>query len=70
MGHIYRHKLAIISNLKRKAAKGIYDSEKAVKAWLHWVTAAAKDYHKTTGVHVNMSTRKEVAKKLEKEYRP
>lgn len=40
----------IISNLKKKAKKGTYDSEKAKKLWKHHADRAAQSYHKTHGV--------------------
>lgn len=69
-GHLYRRKTAIIAYLKKKASKGVYDSAKAAKLWLHYVTEAAKQYKQDLGIHVGLSTRKEVAKRLEKDHRP
>ena len=47
---LYRRRfLPIISNLKRKIRKGIYDHEKAQKLWMYMVDDAAKQYVKDFG---------------------
>ena len=38
--------LPICANLEKKLAKGIFDKEKAVKAFMYLVDFAAKQYHK------------------------
>ena len=38
--------LPIVANLEKKLAKGIFDKEKAVKAFMYLVDFAAKLYHK------------------------
>ena len=47
---LYRRRfMPIISNLKRKIKKGIYDHEKAKKLWMYLVDDAAKQYVKEYG---------------------
>ena len=47
---LYRRRfMPIVTNLKRKMAKGIYDHEKAVKLWMYLVDDAAKEYVKEFG---------------------
>ena len=42
---LYRRRfMPIISNIKRKMQKGIYDHEKAQKLWMYLVDDAAKQY--------------------------
>ena len=42
---LYRRRfMPIISNLKRKIRKGIYDHEKAQKLWMYLIDDAAKKY--------------------------
>ena len=41
---LYSQKLAIIDNLRKKAIKGIYDHNKAVKLWGYWMESAARRY--------------------------
>jgi len=43
---LYRQKLAIVENLKKKKRAGRYDAALAPKLWLYWVDAAAKQYSK------------------------
>ena len=47
---LYRQRfMPIISNIKRKLAKGIYDHEKAQKLWMYLIDDAAKEYVKEYG---------------------
>jgi len=47
---LYRRRfMPIISNIKRKLAKGIYDHEKAQKLWMYLIDDAAKEYVKEYG---------------------
>ncbi len=41
--------MPIINNLKKKAKKGVYDSEKAKKLWGYHADRAAQSYHKEYG---------------------
>ena len=47
---LYRRRfMPIISNIKRKMAKNVYDHEKAQKLWMYLVDDAAKEYVKEFG---------------------
>ena len=47
---LYRRRfMPIISNIKRKLAKGIYDHDKAQKLWMYLIDDAAKEYVKEYG---------------------
>ena len=48
--NLYRQQTQpIIANLKRRIARGIYESEKALKLWLHLTVSGAKGYTKIFG---------------------
>ena len=62
---LYRRRfMPIISNVKRKLAKNVYDHEKAQKLWMYLVDDAAKEYVKEFG-----STQDDVATMFPKETR-
>ena len=62
---LYRRRfMPIISNIKRKLAKGIYDHEKAQKLWMYLIDDAAKEYVKEQG-----ATQDDVASMFPKETR-
>ena len=62
---LYRRRfMPIISNIKRKMKKNIYDHEKAQKLWMYLVGDAAKEYVKEYG-----STQDDVATMFPKETR-
>ena len=47
---LYRRRfMPIISNIKRKLAKNVYDHEKAQKLWMYLIDDAAKEYVKEFG---------------------
>jgi len=47
---LYRRRfMPIITNIKRKMSKGIYDHEKVIKLWMYLVDDAAKEYVKQFG---------------------
>ena len=47
---LYRRRfMPIISNIKRKLAKNVYDHEKAQTLWMYLVDDAAKEYVKEFG---------------------
>ena len=47
---LYRRRfMPIISNIKRKLSKDVYDHEKAQKLWMYLVDDAAKEYVKEFG---------------------
>lgn len=70
----HRWTMPTVENLKKKYSKGIYDHEKAVKAFEYVAEAAAKMYHKEFCSPGNWyddfskSTRKAVAEILEEYY--
>ncbi len=62
---LYRRRfMPIISNIKRKMKKNVYDHEKAQKLWMYLVDDAAKEYVKEFG-----STQDDVADMFPKETR-
>ena len=62
---LYRRRfMPIISNIKRKLAKNVYDHEKAQKLWMYLVDDAAKEYVKEYG-----STQDDVSNMFPKETR-
>ena len=62
---LYRRRfMPIISNIKRKMAKNVYDHEKAQKLWMYLVDDAAKEYVKEFG-----STQDDVSNMFPKETR-
>ena len=63
--NLYRRRfMPIISNIKRKLAKNVYDHEKAQKLWMYLVDDAAKEYVKEFG-----STQDDVSNMFPKETR-
>lgn len=75
-GDLYRRMTCpVIENLRKKAAKGQYDKEKAAKAFSYVADEAARMYHREfcgSGKYYdvfNAATRQEVAKRLEEYYR-
>jgi|TARA_B110000444_G_scaffold238702_1_gene252506 hypothetical protein len=47
---LYRRRfMPIISNIRRKMKKGVYDHEKSIKLWMYLVDDAAKAYVKEHG---------------------
>lgn len=62
---LYRRRfMPIISNVRRKLAKNVYDHEKAQRLWMYLVDDAAKEYVKEFG-----STQDDVATMFPKETR-
>ena len=62
---LYRRRfMPIISNIKRKLTKNVYDHEKAQKLWMYLVDDAAKEYVKEFG-----STQDDVSNMFPKETR-
>ena len=62
---LYRRRfMPIISNIKRKVAKNVYDNEKAQTLWMYLVDDAAKEYVKEFG-----STQDDIATMFPKETR-
>ena len=75
-GDLYRQMTtAIIKNLKNKIAKGTYDEQLALKAWLNLVTTEARKYVREFGSPgdtidrmFNLATREEAAKEVARYY--
>tara|TARA_B100001057_G_C22633469_1_gene865314 strand:- start:6 stop:362 length:357 start_codon:yes stop_codon:yes gene_type:complete len=62
---LYRRRfMPIISNIKRKLKRNVYDHEKAQKLWMYLVNDAAKEYVKEYG-----STQDDVSNMFPKETR-
>ena len=62
---LYRRRfMPIISNIKRKIKKNVYDHEKVQKLWMYLVNDAAKEYVKEFG-----STQDDVSNMFPKETR-
>ena len=62
---LYRRRfMPIISNIRRKLAKNVYDHEKAQTLWMYLVDDAAKEYVKEFG-----STQDDIATMFPKETR-
>ena len=63
--NLYRRRfMPIISNIKRKLKRNVYDHEKAQKLWMYLVNDAAKEYVKEYG-----STQDDVSSMFPKETR-
>lgn len=61
-GTLYRQSITpIINNLRKKAQKGIYDSNKAVDAWYTVATQASNKYNKDYGYSFSVQDRFTVA---------
>ena len=58
-----------IENLRKKAKKGVYDSEKAIDLFYYIATAASEKYNKDFGYSFNVRDRFTVAVDLEAYYR-
>ena len=55
-GDIYRKMTTpIINNMKKKAEKGTYNTEKAVDAWYSVATEASNKYYKDFGYKFNVT---------------
>ena len=67
---LYHHQTKyIIENLRKKAKKGIYDSEKAVDLYYNLANSASEKYFKNYGYKFNVSDRYTVAVELEEYYK-
>lgn len=57
-GNLYRGMIsAVLDNLEKKIAKGIYDREKAVDAWFNVATEASNRYYKNFGYRFTVTER-------------
>lgn len=69
-GNLYRQMVTpIIDNMKKKAKKGIYNSDKAVDAWYTVATAASNKYFKDYGYKFSVQDRYTAAVDMEAYYR-
>lgn len=68
-GFLYEHQTkCIVENLRKKAKKGLYDSEKAVDLYYNLATNASNKYFKDFGYKFSVSDRYTVAVDLEAYY--
>ena len=65
----HHHTKYIIENLKKKAKKGIYDSEKATDLYYYLATEASNKYYKDFGYKFSVTDRYTVAVELEAYYK-
>ena len=63
------HVLPIIANLKRKAARGVYDPERAIDAWYTAATAQAAILTRQFETRYSVTDRYSAAVELERDYR-
>ena len=69
-GNLYEQAIIpIINNLRKKAEKGLYDSEKAIDAWYPVATMASDKYKKDFGYSFTVQERYTVAVDMEECYR-
>lgn len=69
-GGLYRRMITpTIENLRKKAAKGQYDKEKAVDAYYYIATEASKRYNKDFGYSFSVQDRFTAAVEMEEYYR-
>lgn len=69
-GDLYRRSITpVIENLRKKAAKGQYDKEKAVDAYYYITTEASKRYNKDFGYSFSVQDRFTAAVDIEEYYR-
>lgn len=69
-GDLYRSMItAVIENLRKKAIKGTYDSEKAVDAYYYVACEASKMYNKEFGYSFSVGDRFTVAVEMERYYK-
>lgn len=65
----HNHTEPIIKNLKKKAEKRIYNSEKAVDLYYYLATAASEKYYKDFGYKFSVTDRYTAAVDLEAYYK-
>ena len=69
-GSLYRQMVTpIINNLKKKAAKGIYNSDKAIDLYYNLATAASEKYFKDYGYKFTVGDRFTAATDFEEYYK-
>ena len=69
-GDLYRRQiLPVINSLRKKAAKGTYDSGKAVDVWYYVACSASQMYDKDFGYRFSVTDRFTAAVDMEQYYR-
>ena len=69
-GDLYRRQiLPVINSLRKKAAKGTYDSEKAIDAWYYVACSASQMYNKDFGYSFSVTDRFTAAVEMEKYFK-
>lgn len=69
-GDLYKRQITpVINNLRKKAAKGTYDSEKAIDAWYYVACSASQMYNKDFGYSFTVTDRFTAAVELEQYYK-
>ena len=69
-GELYRRQITpVINSLRRKAAKGTYDSDKAVDVWYYVACSASQMYDKDFGYSFTVTDRFTAAVDMELYYR-
>ena len=69
-GELYRRQITpVINSLKKKAAKGTYDNDKAVDVWYYVACSASQMYNKDFGYSFTVTDRFTAAVDMEKYYR-
>lgn len=65
---LYPSICAVVANLEKKIAKGIYNAEQATAAFFHITTAASVQYKKDFGYSFSVTERWTAAQDLRDEY--
>ena len=69
-GELYRRQITpVINSLRKKAAKGTYDNDKAVDAWYYVACSASQMYNKDFGYSFTVTDRFTAAVELEKYFK-
>ena len=69
-GDLYKRQITpVINSLRKKAAKGTYDNEKAVDAWYYVACSASQMYYKDFGYSFTVTDRFTAAVDMEQYYR-
>ena len=69
-GDLYEYMTSpIIENLKKKAKKGVYDSQKAIDIYYNLATAGSKAYYKDFGYSFSVQDRFTCAVDMENYYK-
>lgn len=69
-GNLYQRMISgVIENLRKKAKKGTYNTDKAVDLWYYVATEASKLYNKDFGYSFSVSDRFTTAVDLEENFK-